>query len=175
MCFLFQNQTLHRKQYGHKSEIDCGKQDNILLGLLRVVLLVLGEGDETCQGSNEGSQTADIDCRKQACVVCGKVGQKYGARHVTDALTGQDTEEQCVHWQQFSEEIAHCRDACQVSAEYEKGTEGGKERVVYFLNGLPIHKQQNNRDYQSAPVVRNDTEHNQNTGNKQNRVNHGSS
>ena len=81
-----------------------------------------------------------VNITMQACIVCGKVGQKHCARYVTDALTGQDTEEQCVYRQQFSEEIAHCRDACQVSAEDEKGTEGGKEWVVDFLDGLSVHK-----------------------------------
>jgi len=108
-------------------------------------------------------------------IVRCKVRQKHCTRYVTDALTGQDTEEQGVHRQKSREEVADCRNTCQVSAEYEKGTEGSKERIVYFLDGLSIQKQQDDRNRKGTPMVRNDTEYNQNTCHKQDGVNYGSS
>ena len=90
---LFQYQTLHHKQHSHKSEVDCGKHHNIFLGLLRIMLLVFGEGNQAGKGSDKGSKSADVHCRKQACVVSCKVGQKYCAWYVTDTLAGQDAEQ----------------------------------------------------------------------------------
>lgn len=42
---LFQNQALHHKQYRHKAEVDCGEHKNIVLCFIRIMFLVLGEGN----------------------------------------------------------------------------------------------------------------------------------
>lgn len=96
----------------HKSEVNEGKQKEIVFCFSRIMFLVFGKGNQTGQGRNERSKTSDIYCRKKTVIVRGEMRQQHGTRYVADALTGKNAEQQCVHWQQSGEKSTDSRDSC---------------------------------------------------------------
>lgn len=66
---------MNEEQNRHKSEIDSAKHQEILLCLSRIVFLVFREGNQACQRSNECAEASDVDCRKEAMIICRKVRQ----------------------------------------------------------------------------------------------------
>ena len=116
----------------------------------RIVFLVFRERNQACQRGNQRAESADVDGRKQARIVCGKVGEQYGARYIADQLAGKNAEQQCIDRQKLRKEAAYGRDSCKVAAEYEKGAERAKKRIVYFAECLFIKKEKRQRDGKSA-------------------------
>ena len=123
-----ENQKLDKKktergQEDKKDHVDGGEQAKIRARLPGVFLRVGAEGDEAREGGDEGACAADIHPEQKRAVIVGKAGEKNGARHVADDLTGKNAEKKRALLEQSGKQLPDRPDAGHVAGEDEKCAE----------------------------------------------------
>lgn len=77
-----------RRQYNQKRKIESRKQQNVASCFTFILFAVLSVCNQTGQGCNQCSHTADIDAQQKLFVVIRKLREQNGRRHITDNLAG---------------------------------------------------------------------------------------
>ena len=88
LLYLLEKQTEH-SQNDQESEIEGGKQQNIVAVLAFVMLAVFPKGDQTGKGGDQRTNTADVDTQQKLLVVVCELGKQDCGGNIADDLTGQ--------------------------------------------------------------------------------------
>ena len=119
---------------------------------------IFPEGDQTGQGCDQRTHTANVDAQQQLSVIIRKLAQQNGRGHIADDLAGQYAEQQGAFFQKHGEEIAYRLDASHVSGEHEEEHKGQQQRIVHHFQRLPVQEEQHRRDEDQADPVRDSPE-----------------
>ena len=87
-------QKLKQHQNCQKGKIEGREQQHIVAGFALVLLSILPEGDQACQGRDQSAHAADVHAQEQISVIVRELGQKDGRGHVADDLAGKYAEQQ---------------------------------------------------------------------------------
>ena len=123
LYLLNYDHTKHR-QNGKKPEVEGREFRQVRAGFSGIVGGELAEGDQTCEGGNDGSRATDIHAQKKSGIVSGKLGKQNGGGNVADDLAGKCADQQCVLFQQRGKQIIYRRDTCQIARKNKEANKG---------------------------------------------------
>ena len=78
------------QDYQH-AEIESGEKKQVSSRFALFAFCIFLEGYKARERGNQRSDTADINCDKQCCIVFGKSREQYCGRHVTYQLARSDS------------------------------------------------------------------------------------
>ena len=119
---------------------------------------IFPEGDQACQGGDEGTGTADVHAQEEGGVIGGELGQEDGRGHVTDDLAGQDADKQGILSHQGRKQLADGGDACHVTGKDKEAEEGSKECVIHLSECLSVKEKKRERDQNQSELIGDQTE-----------------
>ena len=81
-------------QQDQKGKVEGRKGFEIIACLIGIMLIVFPEGNQTCQGGDQGADPADVYAYQEVGIVGGELGEQNCRRNIADHLAGKNAEKQ---------------------------------------------------------------------------------
>ena len=117
------------------------------------MLCIFAESDQTCQGSDQRTCTADIDAEKQFSVIVRKLRKQNGAGYVTDDLTGKRAYEKRILFEKPSEKALYEGDPCHITREHEKRAECKQKRIIDLFQSVAVKEYERERNQNKTDLI----------------------
>ena len=173
MSFHLTDQKHNSRQQDQKSKVEDRKGPHVVPDLSGLVLDVFAEGDQTCQGSDQGSRAANVHAHQEILVVLGELGEQDRRGHVTDNLAGRHAEQEGAFSQEVGKEISHRLHACHVPRKDKEESKGKEQGIVHHPQRLAIDKQQDCGNDDKTDSIRNSSEYDGNGESEEDQIEQG--
>ena len=114
---------------------------------------VFPKSDQTRQGCDQRSCSADVHTEQQAAVVVCESRQQNRRGNVADDLTGCDTDQKLAFCHQIGEQAADQGNSGHVSCENEKANKGQKQGIVHGAERFSVGEKQTDDDQDQADII----------------------